>query len=319
MRNSRRQTLHRILRGGEPHDYDQDELARVAAGLRRARPVVPTELCDQVHSLRPAASPKSQPSTRRWMPAIVVIAAVVVVPVAPMLVPDGVPQPSKAPRILVALDASSNTVAGPDWARAIRTTLVDELPDPRSSAGVAELVVIGSAGRVLLRTTSRKGDRALSRKDAARLMTRYADTVRVRPTSQSDFASALNVAGRELRAGTQRSPRYLVILTDGLSTDRRRSQADRRRLPDVVSKLHDADGSVSDFHDRRDTATDPDLRAFTRLTAAMDLPDLRGVRVWPVQIGATGAPKSSRQAAARARLWLTWAQAAGARVAPRSS
>lgn len=290
MRNSRRHKLHRLLFGGEPKDHDEEELVRVVAGLRSARPVVPDELRQQVHSLRPTEPSEPRRRLGRWMPAALAMVAAACVLVASMLQGgDDAPPPSAA-RVLVAVDKSSGMVDERRVARSIDTVLADELNALRSSAGLPELVAIGRDGGVLLRISPREGDHAPLRKREVPLTSRYADTLRAamtRPASRSDLGSAMTAAGRELQVGSQQYRRYLLILSDGLS-------ADSRGFREVA--------------DRKD-------RAVERWgLAEVDLPDLRGVRVRFVDMGGANAGKPSVEAAARARGWLAWARAAGASV-----
>ena len=288
MRNFRGHKLRHPRVGGASEDRDDEDLARVVAGLRAARPVVPHELREEVRSLQPAEPAKSRPRLSRWIPAILATAGLVVA--APMLQISHVAPPPSPGRVLVAVDASSTTSDGQRVAQAIEDTLTAERSHLKWFGGDFELVTIGSNGVVSARLNlwsfarrPRGGDAPSTSHDT--------DTLRAaltRPSSRSDLRSALNAAGRQLQSGLHEGRRVLVILTDGVPADFERRQKTSRRhasMAEVVDRL-----------------------------GPTDVPNLRGARVRLVDVQSTSGRKPSRRAAERARLSLAWARATGASV-----
>lgn len=318
MRNFRPNHARHPLSGGD--DHDEDELARISAGLRAARPAVPHELRERVRALRPTEpAPKRRPGLNPRIPALLAIAgaaaavaAVAMMQVARVESPSptvlgiespsravlgesasvglGVESPSRAGRVLVAMNASSRAADGRRLVRAIDDALTEEperyyLRQPRDHS---ELVAIGSDGDVSARIGFWE---PVARSSDLPSTSSFAHTLRAaltRPASQSELGSALNAAGWQVEAGAPNAARYLVILTDEVPAD------------------------SSTFE--RGSDSDRAIAARIRRLHARNIPDLRGVRVRLVSVRSTSARKPSPRAVARARLSLAWARATGATV-----
>ena len=296
MRNFRPNQSRHPLSGGEQNIHDEDELARISAGLRAARPAAPHELRERVRALRPP-EPESKRQLRlaRRIAALFVVAVAAAVSAVSMLQVAQVQSPSRAPQVLVAVDTSSGTSDGRRLVTAIDDTLAEEHTPLGSTSGrwtrdEPELVAIGSDGDVSARIGRWELDQ-WPRSSDSRWTSRYAHTLRAaltRPGSQSELGSVLNAAGRQLAAGSPNADSYLLIITDGVPTD-----------SSTFERLSDSYRAMA---------------ARIRRLDATNVPDLRGVRVRLVSVRATSAGKPSPRAAARARLSLAWARATGATV-----